>query len=370
MQIERRAFLRAASAAALTLLGPALPRALAGGSAVRYLSACELPDGRFAVAEFDPLGMVVRTMPLPDRGHGFAVSADRTRAVAFARHPRTFGVAFTVGGGEEPVLFSAPDGRHFYGHGVFAAGGSLLLATENDYDDARGVIGIYDATDRYRRIGEFDSHGVGPHELIMTRDGRTVAIANGGIETHPDAGDAKLNLPTMAPSLVFIDAEHGDVRAEHRLDAALHQLSIRHLALDADGLVWFGCQYEGAAADQPPLLGRAGVDAAPLMIGEPGDVRLSLRNYIGSVASSADGQLIAASSPRGGRILLVDLAGRVVATEALADGCGLAPLATPRGFVATSGSGSVVAIGQPGTATLLATDDVAFDNHIGSAILA
>src|SRR5262245_44677958 len=130
MEIERRAFLRCAAAAALTLVGPTVPRAFAADGQPRYLSACQLPDGRYAVAEFDPSGLVLRTIPLPDRGHGFAVSADRTRAVAFARHPFTFAVAFTVGGGPEPVVFAAPAGRHFYGHGVFASEGRLLLATE------------------------------------------------------------------------------------------------------------------------------------------------------------------------------------------------------------------------------------------------
>ncbi|MGT2465595.1 DUF1513 domain-containing protein [Mesorhizobium atlanticum] len=27
---------------------------------------------------------------------------------------------------------------------------------------------------------------MGPHELLLLGDGRTLAIANGGIETHPD----------------------------------------------------------------------------------------------------------------------------------------------------------------------------------------
>ncbi len=96
-------------------------------------------------------------------------------------------------------------GRHFFGHGVFSPDGALLYATENDFDNAAGMVGIYDARSGFARIGEFPTHGVGPHELLLLGDGRTIAIANGGIETHPDFGRAKLNLPTMKPSFVLVD---------------------------------------------------------------------------------------------------------------------------------------------------------------------
>ena len=71
MEIERRAFLRCAAATALTLLGPTVARTQQG--AIRYLNACRLTEGGYAVAEFDPEGVVIRTIPLPDRGHGFAL---------------------------------------------------------------------------------------------------------------------------------------------------------------------------------------------------------------------------------------------------------------------------------------------------------
>ena len=306
--------------------------------------------------------MIVRTVPLPDRGHGFAISSDRQRAVAFARAPRIFAVAFDIGGSAEATVFAAPTDRHFYGHGVFVDGDRLLLATENDFDNARGVVGIYDVEAGFRRIGEFETNGIGPHELVMMPDGRTAAIANGGIDTHPDAGDTKLNLATMAPSLVFLDTGSGDIVAEHRLDADLHQLSIRHLAVDADGAVWFGCQYEGEAGDLPPLIGRATPWRAPTMLSEPADLRLQLRNYIGSVAATADGALIAASSPRGGRIVFIDLAGNVVGVRELADGCGIAARGSV-GVIATSANGTIASLAPVSESDRLAELDLGFDNH-------
>ncbi len=366
MEIERRAFLRGSAALALTLFGPLRAMAGSDGTPV-YLSACQLADGRFAIASFDPEGAVLRTVPLPDRGHAVTLSPDRRIAIAFARHPRDFAVAFDVAGAREPVLFRAAEGRHFYGHGAFSADGRIVYATENDYDNARGVIGVYDAADGYRRLGEFDSGGVGPHELLLMPDGVTLAVANGGIETHPDTGDAKLNLPTMAPSLAFIGTRHGDIAAQHGLTDDLHQLSIRHMATDASGAIWFGCQYEGPAEDRPPLIGRAGAGAGLELMADPAPLRRSLDNYVGSVAASRDGSIIAASSPRGGRIVFWGSDGKLLGVQDLADGCGLAAMPADGRFIATSGHGDIV--GMTATAeTPVAKRDVSWDNHVAAIL--
>ena len=50
----------------------------------------------------------------------------------------------------------------------------------------------------FRRIGEFDNHGIGTHDISVSDDGRMLVIANGGIETHPDFGRTKLNLDPYA----------------------------------------------------------------------------------------------------------------------------------------------------------------------------
>ncbi len=366
MEIERRAFIKLAGAAALTLCGPTVSRAQASDGATRYVSACMLADGSFAVVEFDPEGLILRTIPLPNRGHGLAMTADRHVAVAFSRHPYTIGVAFEVGGRAPPTVFACPADRHFYGHGAFADGDRLLLATENDYEDGRGVIGVYDVAAGFSRIGEFDSHGIGPHEMVMLADGRTAAIANGGIDTHPMTGDARLNLASMDSSLVFLDTANGDILAEHRLDPSLYQLSMRHLAVDAMGSVWFGCQYVGAETDQPPLIGRAATDVAPMLIADPPQSRASLRNYVGAVSTTMGGNVIAVSAPRGGHVVFLDLAGNVLGSAPLADGCGVAPLDDGR-VVASAGTGRLIAAGPGSASQQLAQYDLAFDAHILAA---
>src|SRR3546814_15076240 len=96
----------------------------------------------------------------------------------------------------------APDGRHFYGHAVFDRAERLLYTTENDYEAGRGVIGVWDADAGYARAGELDAHGIGPHDLALGPDGRSLVIANGGLLTHPASGPPHLTPSTLDPTLV------------------------------------------------------------------------------------------------------------------------------------------------------------------------
>ncbi|OYW97018.1 MAG: hypothetical protein B7Z15_23890, partial [Rhizobiales bacterium 32-66-8] len=254
-------------------------------------------------------GDVIATLALPDRGHDITISREAGRGVVFARQPGTFAVVFDPAGREAPVTLTSVEGRHFFGHGVFSPDGRLLYATESDFEAAQGVIGIYDATDAYRRIGEFPTYGTGPHEMLLLPDGVTFVVANGGIETHPDFGRTELNLETMDPSVVFIDRRDGTLVGQLRLAAGLHQLSIRHMAIDRRGRVWFGCQYKGGPGASPQLVGYATLDGEIRLIELPDETLRDLRNYVGSVAASADGGTIAVSSPEGDLLVAIDAEG-------------------------------------------------------------
>jgi len=344
------------------------------GTAARYLAARKR-DGRFEAAVLDAAGRDVQVIALPARGHSFAIDPHGQRAVAFARQAGFFAAAFDLGeGGTSPhtphIIEPAPQ-RHFYGHGVYIDQGRVLVATENDFDGQRGVLGLYDATreGRYRRIGEYDTGGIGPHEVIAMPDAgtktRTLCVANGGILTHPDYGKLPLNLADMAPSLAYIDAQTGALLEQHRLPDELHRLSIRHLTVDATGQVWFGCQYMGEARDRPPLVGRHRRGYSLELFTAPDAIAHSLKNYIGSVATDAQGRVIATSSPVGGHTAWWDAAsGACLGSTPFFDGCGVAP-APGGGFLLTSGQGGVVTAG-PGRAvqTLHAPGvGLAWDNH-------
>jgi hypothetical protein len=258
-----------------------------------------------------------------------------------------------------PVTVASVEGRHFFGHGVFSPDGSLLYATENDFDNAAGMVGVYDATDRFRRIGEFPTGGVGPHEIILLGDGRTLAIANGGIATHPDFPRAELNLASMEPSLVFLDRLSGDAAETHVLAPSLSRLSIRHMAVDGGGRVWFGCQYRGPQTDTPPLVGCARPGEAIRLLDMAPDVLADFRNYIGSVAANPAAGAVAVSSPQGDALVAFDPeSGRVLRRERLREVCGIAP--EGEGFRATTGEGVVEA--ADGTTQRLSGH--VWDNHL------
>jgi len=329
------------------------------------ISACRRPDGSYSVVVLTLDGMIVQEIALEGRGHDIAIERSSGTAVVFARRPGSFALAFDVNGRREPVLFPTPKNRHFYGHGVFSADGRLLYATEHDHDTRQGLLGIYNATGGFARIGEMPTYGIGPHEVIMLSDGKTLAVANGGIETDIKTGRKKLNLDTMEPSLSFIDSTTGLLLAQHMLNAALHKLSIRHIAADANGAVWFGGQWQGSAGESPELVGCANLDA-PLRLLEPETpLGAVLAGYIGSVAVSGDGRVLAASAPRAGRILYIDAERAIVIGETqLADGCGLAGVSKSE-FALSSGMG-VVQTETPDHTHLMTASfpGRAFDNHL------
>lgn len=338
--IGRREFLQAAGATFLGALTP-LTKARALEADAMFAAAYQNRDGGYGVAVLTDAGKILHAVDLPDRGHDITFDPLSQRSVVFARQPGTFAVIFDHGGRESPVTIASPKGRHFYGHGVFSPDGKLLYATENDFDNAAGMIGIYEAGNSFERIGEFPTYGVGPHELILLSDGRTLAICNGGIETHPDFGRAKLNIATMKPSFVLVDRVTGDLIERHELPPALHQLSIRHMDVDAAGDVWFGCQFEGPATEKPALVGRASRGKDLELISLPEDVLGGLRNYVGAVAANRDAGTVAVSSPQGNTLAILDAAsGRLVSSRALTEVCGIAP--DRQGFLASTGTGAVI----------------------------
>src|SRR5690606_23793340 len=136
-----------------------------------YLAARRRAGHHEAVV-LDVEGREARVLPMPARGHSFAIDAARQRAVAFGRQPGYFALAFDLRGLSAPVALEPAAGRHFFGHGAYSADGRLLFATENDYEAGQGVLGVYDAGPggAYRRLGEISTGGIGPHEVVLMPD--------------------------------------------------------------------------------------------------------------------------------------------------------------------------------------------------------
>ncbi len=354
--------------------------ALGGAAGFLALRACA------ARAEAGPLFVVCRVHPaegpgvalvdghaaavagpdLPARGHGICLRPGTAEAVVFARRPGTFAAVFEPATGLVRRRFDTPPERHFYGHGVFEPSGRILVATENDVVRGQGVLGLYDAADDYRRVGELPAHGIGPHDIALLPDGGTLAVANGGILTLPESGRDKLNLDTMRPSLNRIELASGRLLDEGRLPDRLQRLSIRHLAQAEGGLIAAGLQWEGEPGDHVPLVA---IDRGRGLttLGAPAPALASMAGYIGSVAFDRSGAILGASCPRGDRLAFWRMAdGAFLRTVEIKDACALGPATAPGCFLTASGTGTVSEIdARDGTLTPLGERaPVAYDNHL------
>ncbi|KMW59776.1 putative exported protein [Candidatus Rhodobacter oscarellae] len=346
---DRRTFIAGMLAAGLA---PRPTWADAGSPA--FLSAGKKPDGAYVLCGLTTEGQITFQLPLPTRGHAAAAHPRLAEAVAFARRPGTYAIVLDCITGREKARLSAPPGRHFYGHGTYSADGDVLFTTENDFDAARGVVGIWDARRDFARMGEFPSGGVGPHDIKLMPDGASLVVANGGIETHPETGRVKLNIPSMRSTLSYLSLD-GELLGQVRLDKAHQKNSIRHLAVSATGDVAFAMQWQGDLAVDLPLLGVHRIETGRLDLVERASVR-HMSGYLGSVAIAKDGKSIAATSPRAG--IVQEFAGaEYVGETSIADVCGVAAAAS--GFVLTSGAGLVKPPSGPDV-----LHDVAWDNHL------
>lgn len=326
-----------------------------------YLAAALFRDSSYHLAGLRASGEMVFDLPLPGRGHAAAAHPLRPEAVAFARRPGRFALVIDCLTGQRIATLDAPAGRHFYGHGVFSRDGRTLFTTENDYDAGQGVIGLWDATRAYARIGEMPSGGVGPHDMVLMPDGETLAVANGGIETHPDTGRAKLNLPFMEPNLTYMSPE-GEILEQVAPPSGQGKNSIRHLALRDDGLLGFAMQWQGEATLHPPLLGLHRRGSDPVFLAAPKEPQTQTQGYAGSIAFSHDGTRVGITAPRGGVLHIFDADGHSFAgAHEIADVCGLG--AGPSGFFFTAGTGLIGRLGQ-GRSAGLAHSECQWDNHL------
>jgi hypothetical protein len=351
--IDRRAFVKAAGIGFLAALKPGALMALERADAV-FASGIRTRDGSYAVATVTERGEIVDQVALPARAHGMAFSRETGKTVAFARRPGTYAMIFDPRhASQEPVVIASREGRHFYGHGVFSPDGRVLYASENDFEANRGIIGIYDARNRFTRIGEYETYGTGPHDMTVSDDGSVLIVANGGIETNPDFGRTKLNLDRMQPSLTLIDAATGALIEKHKLPPQYAQVSTRHVDIDATGRIWFACQYEGHRNDLPPLVGHFSKGEDLTFVSLPDETTRALGNYVGAIAVNRAESLVGVTSPIGGTAVTLDArTGKVLKVVNVADAAGIAPAA--KGLAVSSYRGDFESLHS----------DVAWDQHI------
>jgi len=242
---------------------------------------------------------------VPMRAHGCAVHPlDPMRVLYFARRPGT--KAFELDRATNTVreILVTPKDRHLAGHGVFSRDAHWLFTPEHDYVQPRGVLAVRDAR-TFEIVGEYDTGGIDPHEVLLSHDGSKLIVANGGILTHPRSYREKLNIPTMDPSLVILDARTGERLEQWRLPD--HLLSIRHLALTSDGDIAVGLQYEGAPERAPSVAALYRPSEGLHLLDVPTETRPRLRGYVASIALSEAANVVVAACPYGQGVACWDL---------------------------------------------------------------
>ena len=365
MATDRRHFLTGAAAA--LLLGRLRPAAAAPPP--RYLSAAATLNGRQVLVALSDAGDALYDLDLADRGHGLAQRPGAAEAICFARRPGAFALVFDPATGDEIAMLAPPAGRHFSGHGVFSADGRFLLVSENDVAARRGMIGVYDAGNAYARSRDFPTGGIGPHDLRLLPDGATLVVANGGLDQRYD-GMTRAELGDIDSDLAYLDWRSGALLEQIRLEPALSRMSIRHLALTADGQVAAALQDSAEQPDPGRPLGflhRPG--RALRWLAEPVGGWGRFRGYCGSAAVDAGGGLLAMSSPRGNCVALWDAAGAAFAGLALVhDGCGLAAMGKAGNLLVSSGAGDLFTIARDAHDAMEfgpdAPAEYRFDNHL------
>ncbi len=348
MQISRRGLLKSAARQALIVPAIGLLPNMAWAEDEKqrlngqYMLCAKHSDGGHVAVRIGGNGEIIQQFKLQDRAHGHAKNAAGD-VVVFARRPdnqlyhiRQNGLLTTL---------YAPTGRHFFGHGVFSHDGKLLYCAENDFDheDPRqtGKIGIWDLT-KGLKIGEFLSGGIGVHQIRLLPDGKTLAIANGGILTHPDLPRQKLNLSDMRPNLALVNVTNGELISKLTLPKSLHQLSIRHIDVALNGDICVAMQYQGAKADQVALIAMVDNRRQLKTLSMPNDILAQNRQYIGSICYDISGQFFAATSPRGNLATFFSKAGDYIDQFNIQDVCAVAPSKYAGNFILASGEGAVV----------------------------
>ncbi len=368
MALSRRDFLKHALGSGLLLASASSTALLLESNSKQsiFYSAAMNAKGQYVVAAISGEGKLLFETPLPARAHALAIHPNKTELLVFARRPGHFLMVLDAKTGEIIQTVNSEESRPLYGHGVFSNDGKVLYLTANDIKNQHGVITVLDTSDKYRKVSEFSTGGIGPHELKFMHDGKTLVVANGGILTHPNSGRSKLNIDSMTPALTYLDVQQEKVVDDYRLDKQYHQLSIRHLDVNQNDTVCFAMQYQGSRHDHFPLVGFHQGQEALQLAEAPISVLSNMKNYCGSVCADRSGQSFAVSSPKGNLFTIWNSSGKFISSQMINDGCGIAAGITDNDFYLSSGSGEIhqYQATQKHGALIVLFKNYRWDNHM------
>jgi len=366
-KLQRRQWLALAAAGASAWVKPTL----ASASLQQFAAAWEAAHGnQVGVLAYRGTALEVSAaLDVPTRAHGVWTETGGT-LLAVARRPGDWLLRWKPGeaGGGKAIAWAwiEPD-RTFNGHVIASPDGKRLFTTETNLETGQGLIGLRDAA-TLEKTGEWPTHGMDPHELLLDSDG-SLMVANGGIPALPETGRLKIHMERMDASLVRLDARTGTLRGQWRL--ADKRLSLRHLAWGAPiagstqgqrqlGIALQAEHDDAAAKAAAPVL--AVFDGQRLQTHAAGAGQ-ALSGYGGDIAHTAGG--FAVSCPRANGVALWRDDGQWAGFLPLQEACALAADAPPGGEAKLWAAGRLAALTRDsrGTTHSSALPDLRPDNH-------
>lgn len=226
MSVSRRAFLRS-TAASLAVMAASVPMsssprgALAGQALAQkgtarlreFILLCDtpidVPDPNAAGIRITHPGVIKVLdvasgkdfeIDLPFFGHTVTQNPARPEQIVTFEKWGKRGALVDLKQRRVLALTEADAGRTFFGHAIFNTDASVLITTEDDYNNPDGQVVLRDAS-TLKVIQKMPSYGVSPHECRTPDHGKTVVVINAGDAHHP-------------PTLAWIDLASG--RLEHQ----------------------------------------------------------------------------------------------------------------------------------------------------------
>ena len=247
---------------------------------------------------------------------------------------------------------------------MYSKTSNLLFLTENNYnyDDYRsGSIGIYDPFRDFRRVGEYETYGIGPHEIKIAKNGKLI-IANGGILTNPDFPRVRLNLSDINSNLSVICQTNGKLQKQFKLSKEYKDFSIRHIDTQENNIL-AGCQIYNKSKNKS-LSTVFKCNKENLTFFKFPNKHQKFDSYVGSIRVLSDKNLVYASFPRSGYVLAWNInTYKLTSTHRKFDVCGLAQIPRHELMLASSGQGNIQNLSGY-KKNLFINNKYQFDNHL------
>lgn len=369
----RRQFLQGALALALAPSVMAKALGVQKTASSLMMSACSDLKRNHYAAVASSAGELLAKVSLPERAHQAAFSPLSGRAVYIARRPGRH--LYIVDWRKQALveMRAAEPNQHFFGHAVFSADGSKLYTTENvyvpgDLSSGEGVIVIRDA-ESLEVIGRFASGGIGPHQLQWagSKQSPLLAVANGGILTHPERPREKLNLDAMTSNLSLFTSE-GELVATESLENK--SASIRHLDVGARGQILFATQVQDRSESESLIYLRqrdeVGLKAIPMSQA----LLQKTDNYAASVCMHDGLERGVVTFPRGNSVAFVDTrACEIIKVVRRRDAAGVCQY-DANSFAISQGNGAIHRYSVDGdySGQVMKAKSLRWDNHLTATI--